>query len=55
MIYTENKNGFRIISSDAGKKIRLKGTKDAHPKAVEPEDGKHYEYEEVEPDDSQDE
>lgn len=42
------KNGFRVITSDEGKKIRLKGTKDEHPKAVEPIDGKEHEYEEVE-------
>ena len=49
MIQTKTENGFLIIYSDEGKKIRLKGTNDAHPKAIEPVDGKHYEYEE--PDD----
>ena len=47
MIKTKTENGFLVIYSDEGSKIRLKGTSDAHPKAIEPIGGKHYEYEEV--------
>jgi len=53
MIRTKTENGFLVIYSDEGKKIRLKGTGDAHPKAIEPADGKHHQYEEVEPSEEQ--